>query len=109
MAWYAPLNPTTSKVRVSLRKLSDVPNQTGRSICPRGCTRLPGATPWNDVVLGCSWSNPIPISRRVCAYKMLMLLPSSISTLENRELPMTGSTTSGTGLGWGCGSGDPRD
>jgi hypothetical protein len=56
---------------------------------------LPGATPWNGVVLGRSWSNLIPISCRVCAYKMLSLLPSSISTLENRELPMTGSTTGG--------------
>jgi hypothetical protein len=50
MVWYAPLNPTTSKVSVSLRKLSSVPNQTGRSICPRGWMRLPGATPWNGVV-----------------------------------------------------------
>jgi hypothetical protein len=23
--------------------------------------------PWNDVVLGRSWSNPIPSRRRVCA------------------------------------------
>jgi hypothetical protein len=30
----------------------------------------------------------------VCAYKMLRLLPPTISTLENRELLMTGSTTS---------------
>jgi hypothetical protein len=61
---------------------------------PEGWTRLPSATSWNDVVLGRSWYNTIPISRRVCAYKMLRLLPPSISTLENRELPMTGSTTS---------------
>jgi hypothetical protein len=52
MAWYAPLNPTTLKVSVSLRKLSGVPNQTGRSICPRGWMRLPDVTPWNGVVLG---------------------------------------------------------
>jgi hypothetical protein len=52
LAWYAPLNPTTSKVRVSLWKLSGVPNQTDRSICPRGWTRLPSATPLNGVVLG---------------------------------------------------------
>jgi hypothetical protein len=52
MAWYAHLNPTTSKVSISLRKLSGVPNQTGRSICPRGWTRLPDATQWNDIVLG---------------------------------------------------------
>jgi hypothetical protein len=44
---------------------------------------------------GRSWSNPTPISRRVCTYKMLKLLPPSINILENRELPMTGSTTSG--------------
>jgi hypothetical protein len=36
MARYMPLNPTTSKVRVSLQKLSGVPNQTGRSIYPAG-------------------------------------------------------------------------
>jgi hypothetical protein len=96
-----PLNPTTSNLRVSLWKLSGVPNQTGRSICLMGWTFLPGATRWNGVVLGRSWSNPIPISHRVCAYKMLRLLPPSISTLENLELPMTGSTTSGyyPGLG----------
>jgi hypothetical protein len=46
-------------------------------------------------VLGHTLSNPIPINRRVCAYRMLRLLPPSISTLENRELPMTGSMTSG--------------
>jgi hypothetical protein len=28
---------------------------------------LPGATPWNDVMLGRSWSNPIPISCTVWA------------------------------------------
>jgi hypothetical protein len=32
---------------------------------PEGWTRLPGATPWNGVVLGRSWSNPIPINCRV--------------------------------------------
>jgi hypothetical protein len=42
-----------------------------------------------------------PISRRVCAYKMLRLLPLSISTLENHELSMTGSTISGYWPGLG--------
>jgi hypothetical protein len=51
MAWYAPLNPTTSKVRISLRKLFGVPNQTGRSIYPSGWTRLSGMILWNGVVL----------------------------------------------------------
>jgi hypothetical protein len=34
---------------------------------PKGWTRFPGATPWNGVVLGRNWSNPIPSKRRVCA------------------------------------------
>jgi hypothetical protein len=63
--------------------------------------RLPSATPWNGIVLGRSWSNPIPFSCRVCTFKMLRLLPPSISTLDNRELPMTGSTTSGYWPGLG--------
>jgi hypothetical protein len=33
---------------------------------PEGLDALAGVTPWNGVVLGRSWSNPIPISRRVC-------------------------------------------
>jgi hypothetical protein len=32
-----------------------------------GLARLPGATPWNGVVLGRSWSNPIPSRCKVCA------------------------------------------
>jgi hypothetical protein len=36
MAWYAPLNPTTSKVRVSLRKLSGVPKQDLQIDLPEG-------------------------------------------------------------------------
>jgi hypothetical protein len=62
---------------------------------------MPGATSWNGVVLGRSWSNSIPVSYRVCAYRMLRLLPPSINTLENRELPMTVSTTSGYWSGMG--------
>ena len=41
---------------------------------------LPGATPWNGNLLGWSLSKPIPMSSKVCAYKMLRLLPSSMST-----------------------------
>jgi hypothetical protein len=36
IAWYIPENPTTSKVRVSVRKFHTSPNVMGRSICPRG-------------------------------------------------------------------------
>jgi hypothetical protein len=34
---------------------------------PEGLDALAGVTPWNCVVLGRSWSNPIPNRRRVCA------------------------------------------
>jgi hypothetical protein len=46
-------------------------------------------------VLGHSLSRPILISYKVWTYKMLRLLPLSINTLENHELPMTRSTTKG--------------
>ena len=96
-----PRNPTTSKVSTSLRKLAAVPKQMGRSIWLRGWTRFPGAMLWNDDLLGRSLSKPIPMSSKVCAYMMLRLLPSSMSTLEKRVLPMMGSTMSGYCLGFG--------
>jgi hypothetical protein len=34
---------------------------------PEGLDALALRTPWNSVVLGRSWSNPIPNRRRVCA------------------------------------------
>jgi hypothetical protein len=43
-------NPTTSNVRVSLRKLEGVPKQTGRSSRLRGWTRFPGMIPWKGTV-----------------------------------------------------------
>jgi hypothetical protein len=36
IAWYVPKNPTTSKVRVSVRKFRVSPNVTGRSIARWG-------------------------------------------------------------------------
>ena len=46
-------------------------------------------------MLGRSLSKPIPMSSNDYAYNMFRLLPPSMSTLENRVLPMIGSTTSG--------------
>jgi hypothetical protein len=34
---------------------------------PEGLDALARTTPWNGVVLGRSWSNPIPSRRSVCA------------------------------------------
>jgi hypothetical protein len=34
---------------------------------PEGLDTLAGRAPWSGVVLGCSWSNPIPNRRSVCA------------------------------------------
>ena len=59
-----------------------------------GWTRFPGATPWNGDLLGRSLSKLIPMSFKVWPYMMLRVLPSSMSTLEKRVLPMMGSTTS---------------
>jgi hypothetical protein len=50
IAWYVPENPTTSKVRVSVRKFRTSPNVTGRSIYPRGSASIPGTIPWNGAV-----------------------------------------------------------
>jgi hypothetical protein len=102
-----------------LRKLAGVPKQTGKSICARGWTRFPGATPWNGDTLGHSLSKPVPMSSRECAYKMLRLLPPSMSTLENRVLPdwdVVGMMVTAEGdrvlrpvkIGW-CSLGDGED
>jgi len=56
-----------SKVRTSHLKLSGVPKQTGRSICPRGWARCPGTTPWNGEVSFLSKDLLILMSARVSA------------------------------------------
>jgi hypothetical protein len=42
-----------------------------------------------------SLDREMPMASRVSTYKMLRLLPPSISTLVKRLLPMMGLTTSG--------------
>jgi hypothetical protein len=67
IAWYVPENPTTSKVRVSVRKFHTSLNVAGRLICPRGSTSIPGMTPWNGTVDGLSADRGMPISSSVDA------------------------------------------
>jgi hypothetical protein len=62
-----PKNPTTSKVRVSVRKFRGVPNVTGGSMCPIGSASNPRTTPWNDVGDGHSWDSGMPMSLSVDA------------------------------------------
>jgi hypothetical protein len=45
MTWYDPSKSTTSKIRVSVRKLPWSPNVTGRSIFPKGYALMPGMIP----------------------------------------------------------------
>jgi hypothetical protein len=65
IAWYIPENPTTSKVRVLVRKFCTSPNVIGRLIYLRGSASIPGTTLWNGVVGGLSADNRIPISSSV--------------------------------------------
>jgi hypothetical protein len=52
IAWYVPENPTSSKVRVSVRKFRKSPHVTGRSICSMGSASIPRITLWNGAVDG---------------------------------------------------------
>jgi hypothetical protein len=65
IAWYVPEHPTTSKVRISVRKFHTSLNMTGRSIYPRGSTSIPGTTPWNGAVDGLNADRGMPISSSV--------------------------------------------
>jgi hypothetical protein len=67
IASYVPENPTTSKVRVYVRKFRTSPNVTGRSIYPRGSASIPCTTPWNGAVDGLSADRGMPITPSVDA------------------------------------------
>jgi hypothetical protein len=58
-------NPTTPKVRVSVRKFRRSPNVMGRSICLMGSTSIPGMTLWNGAVDGHSLDRGMPMSSSV--------------------------------------------
>jgi hypothetical protein len=67
IAWYIPENPTTTKVRVSVRKFRKSPNMTGRSNCLMGNASITGTTPWNGAVDGRSWDRGMLMSSSVDA------------------------------------------
>jgi hypothetical protein len=67
IAWYVPENPTTSKVKVSVRKFHTPPNVTSRLIYPMGSASIPGTTPWNDAVDGLSIDHRMSMSSSVDA------------------------------------------
>jgi hypothetical protein len=51
---------------------------------------LPGATPWNGVVLGRSWSNPIPSRRTLTIFSKVV---TSASSNANASACSTHSTS----------------
>jgi hypothetical protein len=109
MAWYDPSKFTTSKIRISVRKLSWSPNMTNRSMFPRGYALMLGTIPRKGKREVRSLDCEMPMASRVSTYKMFRLLPPSISTLVRRLLLMMASTTSGKLPGRGMlGAWSPR-
>jgi hypothetical protein len=62
---------------------------------PRGYALTPGMIPRKGKMEVWSLDREMPMALRVSIYKMLSILPPSISTLVRRLLPTMGSTTSG--------------
>ena len=79
---------------------------TGRSICPSGMACFLGTMSWKGAPVSQMHDRSMLMASSVSAYKMLSLLPPSISTLVSRFMLMIESTTSGylfgcgTLLGW---------
>jgi hypothetical protein len=80
MAWYNPLKSTERDRQVYV---------------PRGYALMPGTIARKGKMEARSLDREMPMASRVSTYKMLRLLPPSISTLVKRLLPMMGLTTSG--------------
>jgi hypothetical protein len=73
---YDPLKSTTSKIRVSVRKLPQLPNMTGKSMFPKGYTLMPKMIPRKGKTEVQSLDREMPMVLRVSTYKMLRLLPA---------------------------------
>jgi hypothetical protein len=57
-----PWEPHHFEGEGSMRKLCNVPNVMGRSICLIGSASIPGMTPWNNAVNGLSWDRRMSMS-----------------------------------------------
>jgi hypothetical protein len=91
MAWYDPSKSTISKIRVSVRKLLQSLNMMGSSIFPKGYALMPGMIPRKGKMEVWSLDRETPMASKVSTYRMLRLLPPSISTLVRRLLLTMGS------------------
>src|SRR4051812_20382224 len=98
-AWYGLLRSATSNQIGSLLKFSWVPKMTSIRIRPNGVHDKPGTIPWNVVRLLSRSHSDRPSLTMVYLYRMLIVLPPSISTWENRHEYLgaanRASTTSG--------------
>jgi hypothetical protein len=95
MAWYDLSKSTTSKIRVSVRKLLRSLKVTGSSIFPNGYALMPGMIPRKGKMEVRSLGSETPMAPKVSTYRILMLLPPSISALVRHLLLMMGSTRKG--------------
>src|SRR3954463_12275602 len=102
---YGLLRSATSNQIDSLLKFSSVPKMTSSRIRPMGVQDRPGTIPWNVVRLRSISLSVSPNLTMVSLYRMLIVLPPSMSTRENLHEnlgPATKvSTTSGYVPGFG--------
>src|SRR4051812_1670924 len=89
--------------KFSVLQFSLVPNNTSIRTLPISSQDNPGTMPWKIVLVDCNMFSLIPSLCILSLYSMFMLLPLSISTLENFTLifgPMNvGSSTKAYDLG----------
>ena len=92
---YAVSKSTTSNEIFSVRKLSGLPNVTGRESCPIGLAVEPGTMPWKAYFTGFTFDLGICMSSNAPANKIFKELPPSIKTRLTLQLLIVGSTTIG--------------
>jgi hypothetical protein len=81
MQLYPMLKLATSKVSISLRLLSHVPQDTSKSMCPVGVDDCPGVIPWKVSCIGVSSARLRPISIKVFLIIRFKEAPLSINVL----------------------------
>src|SRR4051812_29804544 len=84
-AWYGMLRSATSNQIGSLLKFSSVPKITSSRMRSIGVHDKPGTIQWKVVRLRSRSHSVRPNLTNVSLYKMLIVLPPSMSTRENRH------------------------
>src|SRR4051812_50020533 len=99
MKWYGVLRSATSNQVGSLLKISSVPKMTSNRMRPMGVHDRPGTIPWNVVRLDNRSLSVRPNLIIVSLYKILMVLPPSMSTRENKHENFCDATKASTTSG----------